>query len=170
MPHDGLSEPLQLKAPEAAGLVLCGSIKRQLTKSWGTGLFATDNIKSGAIVLKERPLMLPGKVESTIDTMFKLIKLVLDRSGERFIQSVPHKLEKEWQYSPLESAHKAFCPELSREEAILYAYKFMRNAFTTENGPALLLTGQLFNHSCKPNLLFTYENGLMVFRTCYLFG
>ena len=133
----------------------------------GWGLWATERIPANTVVLAERPIL--GRTrESTVDAMFALIKVALDTHRAAFLQLAPRAAEsaESVAYSIIRDAHRKHVPHLSRSDALLYATKYVRNAFATVHGPALLFQGAVFNHSCDPNVLFSLHSGVMVFRTC----
>ena len=141
------------------------SIQRQ-SCAMGYGFWATEPIPANTVVLAEKPLMLKGARESTSDTMFALIKLAWDTRRAEFLRLAPRDNDVSVEYSIIREAHQRHVPHLSRKEARLFATKYVRNAFATADGPALLFQGAVFNHSCEPNVMFSLQAGVMVFRTC----
>ena len=145
------------------------AIQRRMC-AFGVGFFATEDIPEGTVVLREKPFMLPTPEPSTARTMFRIIDAVLRADAETrdaFLRFVPSANDAHSvPYRDIAREHVALCPRLSREEAVLYATKYVRNAFHTDGGPALLFQGQFFNHACAPNTRFSFEGGAMVFRTC----
>ena len=134
----------------------------------GLGFWALERIPANTVVLIEKPLMLPRARDSTVDAMFELIKLALERRRDAFLQLVPHVREgyQVMDYALMRDAHLRWLPHVSQGDAQLYASKYMRNAFGSAQGPALLFQGAMFNHSCSPNTLFSMQKGAFVFRTC----
>ena len=47
----------------------------------------------------------------------------------------------------------------------LFGLKYACNGFNHKGKPMILIKGALFNHSCKPNLSFTFDNNRMIFTT-----
>lgn len=151
-------------------------IIQQKTCAFGAGFFASECIPEGTVVLREKPFMLPTTEASTARTMFRLIDRVLradDKTRDAFLRFVPHAVDAHSvPYESIAREHLELCPHLTKHEAVLYATKYVRNAFHTRAGPALLFQGQIFNHSCSPNTRFALEEAKdakakeMVFRTC----
>lgn len=135
----------------------------------GLGFWATERIPKNTVVLAEQPLMLKKASESTVDAMFELIGKALCTNRDAFLKLTPRNQCTDpffLEYSRLKDAHRRWLPDISRETARLYATKYVRNAFSTKDGPALLFDGAVFNHSCDPNVVFALQAGVMVFRTC----
>lgn len=54
--------------------------------------------------------------------------------------------------------------KLDPEELQLYCLKYLRNGFGNQE-PIILLKGAMFNHSCRPNVVFIQKGNVMHFVT-----
>jgi hypothetical protein len=161
-------------------------IKLETIPNKGKGLVALDNIPNNTIIIKELPFVKIPSSEYIFSDIFQLLFIIMnaDARSKKFFNSLlpnsPNNFmhHKKFIFKTLENlsnmknkyANKIyhfFINNFTEDEIILMCAKYICNAFDfgTE-GPIILSTGTLLNHSCNPNVTFKKENGFMVFKTC----
>lgn len=135
----------------------------------GLGTFATRNIPTGTIIMREKPHNLPDKFNNN-EYKFMLIRKLLanPETKAQFESLVPTSIHPDDEnvvpYSEIEQHHRTYLPELTPEQARLYVMKYKRNAFSCNNQPGILFNGTRMNHSCNPNITYHMDGDHMVFK------
>lgn len=141
----------------------------------GRKIVATKMISAGTVVLKERPAVIAEDVYDAIYNMYN------DNDSDiivKYTEMVPHALDKHCvkksdiqdDIETLPMYMRDFFTLMKPERLCLLVTKFHRNAFryNHKNNPpcAILLKGNMFNHSCDNNLdFFVDSSGTYVFKT-----
>jgi hypothetical protein len=142
----------------------------------GREIVATKNLEKDVIILKEHPSII---CEDLYDCIYKLYNdednLELIDKYENMVPIVLDKFiikqdELEKEISKLPEYMQDFFNNINVTRLRLLAAKFYRNAFNYSNqfgGPsAILFKGNIFNHSCIPNIDFYIDNnGYYIFKT-----
>ncbi len=148
----------------------------------GYGIIAKSSIPANTIIIKEKPAFTLNTKNSIISDMYQLLYMIYTCDNEKLIHAYnnfyPHTIGK---FTTIESAiikeltklkatdyhyiYDYFIKNYSTNDLILMCAKYMCNAFTFADSPAILFTGTLLNHSCKPNVVFKKVNNQMYFTT-----
>ena len=143
------------------------NLEIRISEGKGRGVFATADIPENTIILKEKVITLKCKTNNHFSYALKLIRKVLLKNKEEFLNLFPHTLDQIT--SPV---NRKYIKHLNRnilnipdETAILYYEKFAKNVFSYKNGSAVLFYGAKFNHSCNPNVDFYYKKKRFIFKT-----
>ena len=148
---------------------LDGRLELLTTAEYGRGFFASATIPANTCVLIEPFAAHIPNTQSTPHTMFKLIRQIIQSKNKNNIKqflNLSSSINSTIQYTYIQEAHISILPQISEQEAVLYATKYIQNAFSTSNGPVILFLGAIFNHSCKPNVRFEANNNQqMIFTT-----
>lgn len=161
------------------------SIEKVIIPGKGYGLVAKENIKSGTVIIREKPAFIIPKDEYIFSEMFQLLYHVLTSDDEdkinQFYNLAPKeifnpkfakkKIRKELKnIKKIKGAYPKiiynyFC-NYDENELILLFHKYMCNAFKFGNrGPSLLFNGTMLNHSCVPNIIYGIKDNKMHFTT-----
>lgn len=158
-------------------------IKKCYFDKKGHGFIATNDIPKNTIILKEYPSFLINNYKQSYFEIFELIYTILISDNvilkKKFMNYLPHKVNNNFTiyiksikttFIDLEKNNKKLYQYLTSnykiDEIILFCLKYICNAFNFfDKGPAILLTGSIFNHSCNPNIIFGKKNDIMCFFT-----
>lgn len=135
---------------------------------YGKHAIATKDIEKDTIVLEENPSII---CEDLYDAIYKLYnsESEFEDLQDKFEEMTPHKLDKhiisceelDKEIKMLPEYMQQFFKNIEKTKLRLYAAKYYRNGFNYNidyGGPtAILFQGNLFNHSCDPNINFEIE-------------
>jgi len=131
----------------------------------GYGLLAVGNIEEGGVILVDAPLY------SGRDNLVILESII--RDGNIGLLDDFHPKEKAdvdgmtWlsDYKFIKGQNNKAFRRYNRELLTLLFIKIYMNSFTiNKTNCGLFNTARYFNHSCSPNVVFSYIGGSMVFK------
>jgi len=143
----------------------------------GREIVATKDIKKGTIILKEYPSLI---CEDLYDAIYIIYENYENKTKlqKEFEKMAPYKIDKymiteeeiRTEIAKMPEHRANFFNNFDIREIRVLAAKFYRNAFNYSvefGGPsAILFEGNLFNHSCDPNVDFYIDkNGFFIFTT-----
>jgi hypothetical protein len=147
----------------------------------GFGYIATEDIQEDTILFEEKPMILANERfgKYAYDEILYVICKVLEDENilMKFNILAPQKINDlhidihvEQFIKELKKYNtnlkKNILTKINFNQFMLLCYKYKRNVFAYKNKiSAILEKGSLFNHSCKPNCIFYYENDKMIFKT-----
>lgn len=146
------------------------NIQKKYINGKGYGFIAIDHIPKNTIILSEYPSFMIDKYKPSQYDMFELIYNILNsnnKSKSRFMNYMPNSINDNYKqiiddiknvFKKLKSYNKHIYDFLinnySMDDIILLSLKYISNAFDFfDEGPIILLTGSIFNHSCSPNII-----------------
>lgn len=129
-------------------------IEVNVSKNKGLGIFATENIPTDTIILKEIPIFLKQNYKNNNKAIAKLIKKILKTYPKEFLALTPLTLKDNKPASKrFLFINKNYLPNLCVNAVRLHFKKIIFNAFSFNNRRCILLfLGSRFNHSCVPNV------------------
>jgi hypothetical protein len=138
----------------------------------GRSVYAIEDIEKDCIIFEETPSII---CEDVYDCIYKLNEIDYFSEFNDLQPSIIDKFMIDYKsiqedIRTLPKYMQTFFNSFQSNELRLLVSKFQRNAFNYQNqhgGPsALLLKGNLFNHSCDPNISFHIDNnGKFIFKT-----
>lgn len=153
-------------------------IKKDFIDGKGHGYIALQNIKKFTILLIDESIV-PKFCDDTIDFEMLIMYFLIESNDSRmqqFEELLPQTIEfdrvsiNNLKTRILKIKNNKMKTVLSKNinKVLLFLEKYKRNAFNLDNTesiiiPGILLNGAIFNHSCDPNVSFTYSNSKMYF-------
>ncbi len=153
-------------------------IKKDFIDGKGHGYIASHNIKKFTILLIDESIV-PKFCDDTADFEMLIMYFLLESNDPRisqFEELLPLTVEfnrasiNDLKTRILKIKNNKVKSVLSKNinKVLLFLEKYKRNAFNLDNtevtiSPGILLNGAIFNHSCDPNVSFTYSNSKMYF-------
>lgn len=140
------------------------------------GMIALKKIPKNTIIIKETPsFQLDSNVEIISDIFQLLYQILTSTKIKQFNNFQPKTTEKfqnyrislqkelyKLRYTQFHDIYTFFIENYSEDEILLFAAKYMCNAFTPN---AILFKGSLLNHACLPNVIFYWKKNQMWFKT-----
>lgn len=135
----------------------------------GFGYVASQQIKSGTLVLSEKvKVLIQKKGKSTNELFFKIIHLLMTNKKSRiyFEQFCPHVIDsgctdknkmKKIVGDITNQTVKKFIESLSLDKVILLHAKIKRNIFECGDKLFVVFDGSKFNHSCESNVDYYFN-------------
>lgn len=151
-------------------------IKKIKIQNKGYGYVASRDIDRYSIVCIDQSIIpiVKNDNDTTIEIMvLYFLKMLNDTQMDIYEKLMPTvrdeyfaKIDIKKQISRCKNHKVKTC--LSREKYEMLLEKYKRNAFNLDNtgntiSPGILLDGAIFNHSCNPNVSFSYNKGKMYF-------
>lgn len=134
----------------------------------GRGFISIDTIEKGEVLLVEKPDIFLEKYKQS--PLYEILYQILDYNQlEKFNDLVPHQIntiETKFINELNMISNKKIKNKLSKFDDYtlsLLIRKYLQNAFNMDNTkktikPCILNYGVIFNHSCKPNVEFKFDN------------
>jgi len=151
------------------------SLKIKNISGKGRVRVATTFIHKDTVILVEEPKTKVDKVNE--NAMFECIyKIYQNKEEKQWSKLYPSEINK----IDEEIKKVATIKNMVLKEWLLNQYanqlsldiaKYKSNAFNmdndkTEEKPCILYSGAIFNHSCDPNVIFSFTDNKMIFKTC----
>lgn len=156
-------------------LIIDKSIKKQQIQNKGYGYVAIENIPKGTTLIQETPEHQLDLNQEIYSDIFQLLYIILtDEDTQKvnkfhsltpsmsnlnlflhFEKKILEELEKLKSIPKMKKVYKFFKDNYTSQEILLFCSKYISNAFSfSDDGPVMLYTGAMLNHSCLPNVIF----------------
>ena len=163
---------------------MCEYIKKVYINGKGYGFITSKDIPKYMIILIDESIIsceLTKDADINLTIIYLIMNLPDKEKIKQFEMLRPHSNDNNFIGINIKNdikkcrntKIKSFLQRQNTDTIKLYLEKYKRNAFNLNNLydingiiiPGILLNGAIFNHSCDPNISFTYSNSKMYFFT-----